>query len=92
MQMGVRWAVGSPPHRSVPLALHTAIAEAEDEADGGSSLSSWTLTWLEGLPRLALDGELCLTLDSHGAPLRVRGGSGHHGETHEQEEDDDWLS
>lgn len=52
MQLGARWRVGDPPHRSVPAELHALIAEherAHPDAD------AWTLTWLEGGPRLALD-------------------------------------
>lgn len=93
MQMGVRWAVGSPPHRSAPPALHEAIANVEAETP--SPLGSWTLTWLEGLPRLALDGELRLTLDHAGQPVYVaHGDDAISAETLEstETEDDDWLN
>jgi hypothetical protein len=68
MQMGSRWLVGNSPHRSVPSILHTSIAELE-----GSTLDakSWTITWLEGMPQLALDGQLRLTINTAGTIIHV---------------------
>lgn len=63
MQLGTRWAAGALPHRSVPALLHDAIAEQEAAHPTGTA---WTLTWLEGRPRLDLDGLVLVTLDAHG--------------------------
>lgn len=54
MQLGARWRCGEPPHRSVPSELHPIIAEHEAANPGAEA---WTLTWLEGRPRLALDDQ-----------------------------------
>lgn len=79
MQLGARWSLGAPPHQSVPPVLHAAIAAAEAEhPDAGS----WTLTWLEGRPRCALDDVALVTLTATGDPVS---------ET-EDDEADDWLS
>ncbi|UOR03107.1 Fe-S oxidoreductase [Leucobacter allii] len=64
MQLGARWAAGSPPHRGVPAALHGEIA-AQEAAHPRAS--AWTLTWLEGRPRCALDDAIVVTLDRSGA-------------------------
>ncbi|GAA1319852.1 Fe-S oxidoreductase [Leucobacter albus] len=69
MQLGSRWQTSQPPHPAVPEALHGAIAAAEREAFEGNAGSgaaaggaaaggagSWTLTWLEGRPRVELIG------------------------------------
>ena len=64
MQMGARWQHGSVPHRSVPSALQAAIAEQELRF---SDADSWTLTWLEGRPRVALDDRVELLIDPLGA-------------------------
>mgnify|MGYP003435185038 FL=1 len=93
MQLGARWTVGAPPHRSVPAVLHEAIAEVEAEAARPDA--SWTLTWLEGRPRLSLDGELRLTLDGSGDPVHVVPGHDSpstHSDPTIDEDDDDWLS
>lgn len=83
MQLGARWAAGAPPHRGVPPALHTAIAEQEaahPDAD------SWTLTWLEGRPRCALDDTLIVSLDASGTVLVSPVSAA------PAEEEDDWLA
>lgn len=59
MQLGARWKVGDPPHPGVPAALHAAISETENASAAGAS---WTLTWLEGRPRVEL-------LDAAGTPV-----------------------
>ncbi|MBC9935337.1 MULTISPECIES: Fe-S oxidoreductase [unclassified Leucobacter] len=92
MQLGARWTVGAPPHRSVPAVLHEVIVEVEAEA--GRPNASWTLTWLEGRPRLSLEGELRLTLDGSGDPVHVAPGSASplaHALPTIDEDDDDWL-
>lgn len=64
MQLGARWLAGDAPHRSVPDSLHQAIRSAEvSEPDA----KSWTLTWLEGRPRAALDDALLVYVDAAGA-------------------------
>ena len=83
MQLGARWRVGDAPHRGVPPELHAVIAEQEAlHPEAGS----WTLTWLEGRPRCALDGLVLVTLDG---VETLRGASD--GEP-SADEDDDWLS
>ena len=58
MQLGSRWQVGQPPHPGVPGLLHPAIAAAERRLNDASQQTptggSWTLTWLEGRPRVEL--------------------------------------
>lgn len=79
MQLGARWRVGDPPHRSVPASLHSAIQEQEL---AHPSAGAWTLTWLEGRPRCALDDLVVVTLDGQ-EPL---------GRTADEDDDaDDWL-
>lgn len=85
MQLGTRWSVGEPPHHSVPGALHAAIAAQEQLHP---SASSWTLTWLEGRPRISLDSVVTLTLTAQGEPV-IEGSSS--GFIHDDEEDD-WLN
>lgn len=80
MRLGVRWRAGEPPHRSVPAELHAAIAEQElahPEAE------SWTLTWLEGEPRCALDDIVVLGPSGVESPPASS--------TRGELEDDDWL-
>lgn len=81
MQLGARWRVGDPPHRSVPPALHQAIADAES---AHPSAVSWTLTWLEGRPRCELDDLALVTLNPAGgvSSSQLENQSG---------DDDDWL-
>lgn len=59
MQLGSRWHVGSPPHPGVPELLHSAIAAAETDNTSGVA---WTLTWLEGRPRVELSDATALVL------------------------------
>lgn len=74
MQLGSRWQAGHAPHPGVPATLHEAIATAELGLGRGSGPesgsapaaagASWTLTWLEGLPRVELvDGTGTLRAD-----------------------------
>ncbi|MBL3687068.1 Fe-S oxidoreductase [Leucobacter zeae] len=92
MRMGARWRAGDPPHRGVPPELHAPIAEQEALHPGASS---WTLTWLEGRPRCALDDLVLVTLDGV-VPLQGAGTPGTEagpgGALDEDDEDDDWLS
>lgn len=90
MQLGARWRVGDAPHRGVPPALHAAIAEAEAAHPGAAA---WTLTWLEGRPRCALDEVLVLSLDPRGGAV-VEPAAGVAGDFTgaADDDDDDWLS
>ena len=75
MQLGSRWQAGHAPHPGVPASLHEAIAAAElglgrgsgpesGSAPGAAAGASWTLTWLEGRPRVELvDGTGTLRAD-----------------------------
>ncbi|MBK0418027.1 Fe-S oxidoreductase [Leucobacter sp. CSA1] len=102
MRLGTRWGAGTPPHPSVPSALHEAIATQEARFP---EAASWTLTWLEGRPRCELDGEVLVSLDPAGrvvvsAPPRAgepgatgptAGGPGA-AEWEDDDSDDDWLT
>lgn len=97
MRLGARWQTGTPPHRSVPEALHATIAEQEGRyPDAGS----WTLTWLEGRPRCELDSVVFVALDVVGrvrtGPLSAVGEPApteHNRALAEHDaDDDDWLS
>lgn len=88
MQLGARWRVGDPPHRSVPRSLHDSIAAQESRHPGAIS---WTLTWLEGRPRCALDNLVIVTLDAEGQPALISMGS-EHSTPGADADDDDWLS
>ncbi|GAB2553108.1 hypothetical protein GCM10027033_07900 [Leucobacter ruminantium] len=79
MQLGSRWAAGAEPHRAVPPQLHRLIAEQEA---AHPDAASWTLTWLEGRPRCALDDLVIVTLD--GAGLAIV-------ESESESSEDDWL-
>lgn len=83
MQLGARWRVGDPPHRSVPPTLHGAISEAERTHPGAVS---WTLTWLEGRPRCELDDLALVTVTATGeiSSSQLQGAGG-------EDDDDDWL-
>ncbi len=54
MQLGTRWAVGAEAPARLPDAVRNAIREVEATLVAALS-RSWTLTWLEGLPVVALD-------------------------------------
>lgn len=64
MQLGARWRAGEVPHRGVPPVLHTAIAEQEAAHPGAAA---WTLTFLEGRPRCALDDAVTVSIDASGS-------------------------
>lgn len=90
MQLGARWRVGDPPHRSVPQELHKAIAEQEVRYPNADA---WTLTWLEGRPQCALDDLVLVNLDATGAPrvssLDPRGAA--FAASDDGDDSDDWL-
>lgn len=84
MQIGVRWRAGHDPHPRVPRELATVCAQLDHEQP---CEGSWTLTWLEGLPRCERsDGTRVLLLANH----RVQTLAPHEGEFYD-EDDDDWL-
>lgn len=83
MQLGARWRVGDIPHRGVPPQLHGAIAEQEATYPAASA---WTLTFLEGRPRCALDDLVIVTLTATGTVASETLG------TPEADDDDDWLA
>ena len=85
MRLGARWRRGEAPHRGVPQSLHPAIAEQEL---AHPEASSWTLTWLEGRPRCALDDVALVTLDT-GGTVRVESSLA---ADDDDAEDDDWLN
>ncbi|WP_336659377.1 Fe-S oxidoreductase [Leucobacter sp. USHLN153] len=101
MQLGARWRVGDPPHRSVPVLLHGAIAEQEL---AHPKSDSWTLTWLEGRPRCELDDVAYVGVDALGHVLSgsvgAKPGAPGSGGPADQPgdagaddaDDDDWLS
>lgn len=88
MQLGSRWRVNEPPHRSVPFELHETIREQEQQHPHAHS---WTLTWLEGRPRCDLDGTLIVTLSREGAVQVIP--SSQNGDLEvDDDDDDDWLA
>lgn len=67
MQLGTRWTSGEVPPRSVPVALHSAIAAVEASVPALDPPARWTLTWLEGRPVAELDSGETVTVDRDGA-------------------------
>lgn len=92
MQLGVRWRAGDPPHHSVPAALHASISQQEAVHP---TANAWTLTWLEGRPRCALDDVVIVSLDATGrvsaSPMPTHSVSTSHVPP-TVEDDDDWLA
>lgn len=100
MQLGARWNVGDAPHRSVPPTLHSLI---EQQERAHPEARSWTLTWLEGRPRCALDDLALVTLDASGVAVVLSTGAGGADNAAAAgrsiapgaippDDDDDWLS
>ncbi len=86
MQLGARWRVGEAPHRGVPDSLHSMIREQEHAFP---EAHAWTLTWLEGRPRCALDDLVIVTL----VGVEQAAGSGSPGgAAGTDDDDDDWLN
>lgn len=52
MQLGTRWQAGSTPPSKLSPEWVKAIRQAETE---DCQTGSWTLTWLEGYPRVVHD-------------------------------------
>ena len=59
MQLGTRWPAGAIPPSKLSAEWLAAIAVAEAE---GCDTGFWTLTWLEGRPRVAHDSGLQLVV------------------------------
>lgn len=63
MQLGTRWTLGDEPPARLPEAVIAAIREVESATPLGVTRAieaagyprRWTLTWLEGRPRVELD-------------------------------------
>lgn len=92
MQMGARWMVGAQPHSSVPAELHGEIAHQESLHPGADS---WTLTWLEGRPRAALDDLVVVSVSAEGQIVVSTGGTGtvaYGQDTPADDDDDEWLT
>lgn len=104
MQMGARWRVGETPHRGVPPTLHHCVAELEKQFPDADS---WTLTWLEGRPVLALDAVAIVHVSATGIiTTRIQQDSPVNGSatpfatpgefsqnnSPDDEDDDDWLA
>ena len=68
MRIGTRWRCGDDVPPAVPEALRARIA-AEEAASAGAPHAVWTLTWLEGRPRVTRDGTTVLTLAPDGTAL-----------------------
>lgn len=85
MQLGARWRSGETPHRSVPDSLHDEIATQEALHPRAEA---WTLTWLEGRPRCALDDAVIISLTASGEVLV----EGELTDVATDEADDDWLN
>ncbi|MGO1435143.1 MAG: Fe-S oxidoreductase [Canibacter sp.] len=81
MQLGTRWNTGQTPPGQVPAALRDAIRAHESDHP---EASAWTLTWLEGKPRLQLIDEAILTVDARGEAVWEQS-------VENDDEDDDWL-
>lgn len=104
MRVGSRWPVGGTPPAGLPAPLLDAVrAEEAQLPQDGDSAESWTLTWLEGRPRLALGrAGVELWVDSAGSVRRspsapggaVTAADGSLAANPEQlpeDDDDDWL-
>lgn len=88
MRLGARWSTGTPPHHGVPPELYAAIA-AQEAAHPAAT--AWTLTWLEGRPRCALDDLVIVTQHPSGEAqiMELRSADA---DVEAEDEDDDWLS
>ncbi|WP_244301033.1 Fe-S oxidoreductase [Leucobacter insecticola] len=90
--MGARWRVGESPHRAVPASLYETVREQEARFP---EAHSWTLTWLEGRPRLALDDLVLVAVDGQGGVTVTEETAGNRevlNQEENDEDDDDWLN
>ncbi|MCW4459703.1 hypothetical protein [Microbacterium sp. MPKO10] len=75
MQLGTRWAVGSPSPKALPRVVGGAVhdVEAELQADDVDVTRwAWTLTWLEGRPVVELDDGTLITYNDAEDTATVR--------------------
>lgn len=66
MQLGTRWAPGSPPPADLPEVVAIAVSTVdEDLASSGVDTTRWrwTLTWLESRPVIDLDDGTSIRYD-----------------------------
>ncbi|MFM6973838.1 MAG: hypothetical protein ACKOXM_01630 [Agromyces sp.] len=70
MQLGTRWPAGGQPPARLSDDWVAAIRTAEAN---GCDLGSWTLTWLEGYPRIVHDSGIEIGIG--GTPLPEGGKS-----------------
>lgn len=88
MQLGTRWRVGDTPPAQLPQQLVAEIRSFEAAHGDDLGDASWTLTYLEGLPRLTYGDGRTLTLHRSGEPQWLEAA-----EIPGSEDDDDaWLS
>ncbi|WP_082517871.1 hypothetical protein [Curtobacterium sp. Leaf183] len=69
MQLGTRWNVGAVAPSRLDEALVVAVRQVEDELSAESvdtAAWGWTLTYLEGKPRVELDDGTSIHLDDAG--------------------------
>lgn len=114
MQLGRRWRFGETPPASLTArfsVLTEQLAAYEQRLDSASDAVSagfWTLTWLEGLPRVAAPNGDILTVDHAGSFVLLRDwqagearldpvsgfGEGNADSSFSEfaDDDDDWLS
>ncbi|MFJ3381398.1 hypothetical protein ACIPJ2_13420 [Curtobacterium sp. NPDC090217] len=72
MQLGTRWNVGGEPPARLVEALVVAVRTVEDELAAEAVDTTgwgWTLTFLEGKPRVELDDGTSIHLDDAGHAL-----------------------
>lgn len=86
MRIGVRWNAGEEPHVSVPDQLRDAIRQVDED----SLVSSWTLTWLEGLPLCSRSDGTVVRLTADGA-VSVKYSESNTAPSPDDGDDDDWL-
>ncbi|MBC7517615.1 MAG: hypothetical protein H7248_01810 [Microbacteriaceae bacterium] len=70
MQLGTRWALGSPPPARLPAAAARAVGEVEAALTGSDRDTStwrWTLTWLEGRAVAELDDGTVIRVGADGS-------------------------
>lgn len=74
MQLGTRWAVGSPPPPGLPEVVTIAISTVENDlVSAGADTTDWrwTLTWLESLPVIDLDDGTSIRYDADQDEARI---------------------
>lgn len=89
MQIGSRWVAGASPHPGVPEHLYELIRTTEARHPNSTS---WTLTWLEGLPVCALDDVAVISVGNDGQASLNMGLQRTMLDDTDDDDDDDWLS